>query len=59
MLLDEPRDGAEKRRSKATVRRCSAWVPVTHASSPRSATFFRRVPLRRSQGSLPQHVSWP
>jgi hypothetical protein len=32
MLLGEPLDGAEKRRSKGTVSRCSAWVPVTHAS---------------------------
>jgi hypothetical protein len=39
MLLGEPLDGAEKRRSKGTVRRCSAWVPVTHAS----VTPFRDV----------------
>jgi hypothetical protein len=32
MLLGEPLDSAEKRRSKGTVSRCSAWVPVTHAS---------------------------
>ena len=39
MLLGEPLDGAEKRRSKVTVGRCSAWVPVTHAS----VTPFRDV----------------
>jgi hypothetical protein len=60
MLLGEPLDSAEKRRSKGTVSRCSAWVPVTHASvAPVPRHFFRLAPSRRSHGSLPQQVSWP
>jgi len=32
VLLREPLDDAEKHRFEEIVLRCSAWVPVTHAS---------------------------
>jgi hypothetical protein len=49
MPLGEPLDGAEKRRSKGTVSRCSAGVPVTHASVapfPRCFSDLRRRAAR-------------
>jgi hypothetical protein len=60
MLLGEPLDGAEKRRSKGTGP--SMLGTGSRSPTPRlplSATFFRLAPSRRSQDSLPQHVSWP
>jgi hypothetical protein len=34
MLLGKPLDGTEKRRSKGTVSRCSAWVAPIRARQP-------------------------
>ena len=59
MLLGEPLDGAEKRRSKGTVRDARRGSRSPTPRSPLSATFFRLAPSRRSHGSLSQHVSWP
>jgi hypothetical protein len=64
MLLGEPLDGAEKRRSKGpgpSMLGVGPGHPRLGHPFPRrfSATFFRRAPSRHSQDSLPQHVSWP
>jgi hypothetical protein len=48
-LLHEPLDGAEKRRSEAFVCRCSAWVPVTHASVTPLRNVFRTDAARAAR----------